>query len=229
MDVTLELAPLDSTDVGLIRSWRNDYRIWRWCRQSDLISDAEQARWFNRQAEDPAIKMYKLVVKTDGKALPVGVAGFTSIDFQHSRAEFSLYVAPEAQGQGLGRRFLEILFTHGFQNLGLSLIWGETFDGNPAAKTFEALGMVKEGTRRQFYWKDGRRIDAHLYSITREEWHGRDALGALRSPGSGLPSGGLSETGEALYAAAGASKEGKKAGAASEPPDDGKAQASRHD
>jgi RimJ/RimL family protein N-acetyltransferase len=29
--------------------------------------------------------------------------------------------------------------------------------------------MTKEGTRRDFYWKYGRWIDAHLYSITEEE------------------------------------------------------------
>lgn len=187
MDATLELKPLDSTDIGLIRAWRNDFRIWKFCRQSDLISDAEQVKWFNSLTDDKTVKMYKLVVTTPDTSGTVGVAGFTSIDYRNSRAEFSLYLAPEMHGKGLGRDFLKILLAHGFNNLGLNLIWGESFDGNPATKIFESLGMTKEGTRRQFYFKDGKRTDAHLYSITRDEWHARNDH---HSPAACEPAGG---------------------------------------
>ena len=170
MNVTISLAPLDSTDCEQIREWRNDYSIWRWTRQNDLISDVDQTAWFERQAKDPTIRMYKLVQTVGDHAQTVGVCGLTSIDHANSRAEFSLYIAPKFQKQGLGSRGLSVLLRHGFMNLGLNLIWGETFDGNPAAQMFEKLGFQKEGTRRQFYWKDGRFIDAHLYSITRAEW-----------------------------------------------------------
>lgn len=188
--VTLSLEALDSTDIGLIRSWRNNYEIWRWCRQVGPISDAEQVRWFNRQSEDPTIRMYKLAVRTEKEIKAVGVAGLTSIDQLNRRAEFSLYVCPEMQRHGLGKRFLSLLFAHGFDHLGLNVIWGETFDQNPAAKMFEKLGMLHEGTRRQFYWRDGRFIDAHLYSITAEDWYGREmALGGA-APDAGDERGG---------------------------------------
>lgn len=191
----ISLAALDSTDIGLVRQWRNDHRIWRWTRQFDLISDAEQVRWFNRQSEDPTIRMYKVVLETEEKgeddkpgvrAHTAGVCGFTSIDNVNRRAEFSLYVAPDLHGKGLGTVALKTLLVHGFQNLGLNIIWGETFDGNPAARMFEKIGFQKEGTRRQFYFRDGRFIDAHLYSITAEEFYARSSMGF----GGGLPAGG---------------------------------------
>jgi RimJ/RimL family protein N-acetyltransferase len=171
MNITLELLPVDSTDLEQLRSWRNDHRIWRWCRQSDLISDVEQKAWFERQAKDPTIRMYKAVRAVGSHVETVGVCGLTSIDQMNRRAEFSLYVAPELHKQGLGAKILALLLQHGFLNLGLNVIWGETFDGNPAWKMFEKLGFEKEGIRRQFYFKGGRFIDAHLYSITRESWN----------------------------------------------------------
>lgn len=171
--VTVCLGALDSSDMALVRSWRNDHRIWGWCRQNDLISDAEQVRWFNKQSEDPAIKMYKIVVAKDKALTPVGVCGLTSIDYVNRRAEFSLYVAPEAQGNGLGRAGLALLLGHGFDNLGLNVIWGESFAHNPAIKMFRSLGLCHEGLRRQFYFRDGKFIDAELFSITAEEWHAR--------------------------------------------------------
>ena len=162
--------------MALIRMWRNDYRIWKWCRQNDLISDAEQAQWFQRQHADPSIKMYKIVLagysekENQTKLVPVGVCGFTSIDHMNRRAEFSFYIAPPYQGQDLGRLGMSALLTHGFKNLGFHVIWGEVFDGNHALKLFEELGFRREGTRRDFYFRDGGFIDAHLISIKENEW-----------------------------------------------------------
>lgn len=169
---TLGLAPLDSTDMVQVRNWRNDHRIWQWCRQNDFISDAEQARWFDRQSADPSIKMYKILVQLEGadKTVAVGVCGLTSIDMTNRHAEFSIYIAPSAQGNGFGKQALSCLLTHGFKNLGLNVIFGEVFAGNPALTKFEQLGFVHEGVRRAFYFRDGKYCDAHLISMRADEW-----------------------------------------------------------
>jgi [ribosomal protein S5]-alanine N-acetyltransferase len=147
---------------------RNCELIRQWCRQYDEISPIEHRLWYERQATDPGIRMYTVW----GKNL-VGAAGLTSIDHINRRAEFSLYIFPEEQQAGYGRKALSTLLSHGFNNLNLNLIWGESFDGNPAISMFEKLGFVKEGTRREFYFKGGKYIDAHLYSIRSEEWMSR--------------------------------------------------------
>ncbi len=166
----LGLGPLDSEHVAEIRSWRNDYRIWKFTRQNDYLDDIEHGDWFTRQASDPTVKMYSIMLSDGESVRVVGVCGFTSVDYRNSRAEFSLYIAPGFQRQGLGKKALSVLLGHGFDNHGFRLIYGETFAGNPAAGMFEALGFRYEGTRREFYYKAGRHIDAHLYSILRKEW-----------------------------------------------------------
>lgn len=175
--VALALAPLDYKDMELVRMWRNDYSIWKWCRQNDFISDYDQEKWYRQQAEDPSIKMYKIMVSSHDekedktKLFPVGVCGLTSIDLAHHRAEFSLYIAPGYQGFNFGKMALTCLISHGFKNLGLHLIWCEVFDKNPAMSTYEELGFVYEGTRRHFYFKDGKHINAHILSIKEDEWN----------------------------------------------------------
>ena len=161
----VELRPLSMADAEVARLWRNDEAIWKWCRQNDLISHHQQMEWYKRQGSDPQIKMYSIYAANEF----VGVCGLTSIDHVNSRAEFSLYIAPEHQRMGYARKALKCLLMHAFKNLGLNLVWGETFDGNPAAKMFEELGFKKEGTRREFYFKEGKRIDCHLYSILASE------------------------------------------------------------
>ena len=104
----------------------------------------------------------------------VGVCGLTDINLIHRRAEFSLYIFPEYHRRGYAKDALKALFRHGFDDLNLHSIWGETFDGNPALSLFtDKLGMVYEGTRRQFYFKNGKYVDAHIISLTKEEFYER--------------------------------------------------------
>lgn len=166
------LGPIDRSHLPLLRSWRNDYRIWKTCRQNRLISDIDQEKWYIDQSTDESVRMFVIYVSDrsdlDGKA--IGVCGLTDIDLINRRAEFSCYIAPAYQGQGYASGALKTLFNYGFMMLGLNLIWGETFEGNGAELLFQRLGMIQDGTRREFYYREGRFIDAHLYSIRAEDW-----------------------------------------------------------
>lgn len=186
INVTIELRALDSTDAVRVREWRNDYRVWRWCRQSELISDVDQLAWFERQSKDPTVKFYGVWLRVGTGSELVGVAGFTSICTLNRRAEFSLYIAPERQRQGLGKQALSVLLTHGFKNLGLEQIWGEVLHGNHAIKVFKDLGFKLDGKRRAFYFKDGQTWDAYLISILRSEWDERNRS-PKPDPGDGKP------------------------------------------
>lgn len=162
----MNLSPISSFRLDQLRSWRNHDSIRTYCRQVGWISERDQEAWYRRQNDDPTIKMFVI----EDNHIGVGVCGLTDIDHLHRRAEFSLYIAPEQQRKGYGSKSLKMLFDFGFYELNLHMIWGETFSGNPAAKLFESIGMLKDGTRRDFYFKRGMYVDAHLYSITREEW-----------------------------------------------------------
>ncbi len=209
VDFSMFLTALDWPDAEKARVWRNDWRIMQWTRQSEFISDRDQRAWFDRQAADPTIKMYAVRTRCAGTDELVGVCGLTSIDWLNRRAEFSLYIAPNHQRCGYGREALKLLLKHGFENLGLNQIWGETFEGNPAIKLFAEIGMKLDGMRRDFYWKDGKFLAAHLISILAKEWIKDDSATDDKpgdsSPGAGfdneavrIPPGGLGgETQEA--------------------------------
>lgn len=151
-----------------LRDWRNDSRIRQWCRQTSLISPRDQDRWMATQNDDKTIQMFAVIDPSSG--VMVGVCGLTSIDLISRRAEFSLYIAPNKQGLGFGQMALKTLVKFGFDELGLNSIWGESFEGNPAMTMFKRVGFKLEGVRRQFYFKQGRFIDAHLFSILKSEF-----------------------------------------------------------
>lgn len=172
------------------REWRNDKRIRQWCRQYSLIDDRSQHLWEAKITTDPTIKMFgvelvtesrpehykvsntvPLVMRVEASHSYIGVCGLTSINRVNQSAEFSLYIAPWAQGKGYGKEALSLLLEHGFKDHNLNRIWGEVFDGNPARLMFEELGMKHEGTLRQSYFRVGKFIDSHIVGILRGEFH----------------------------------------------------------
>ena len=174
---SVKLGPLRHENSKRYFDSRNDWRIWKWCRQFDLLTEGNHDIWLERVQQGHKTRMYEVMTNVKDKEFPepVGVCGFTDIDHVNQRAEFSLYIFPEHHGFGYGMNALETLFKHGFQNLNFNRIWGESFDGNPAIKMFESLGMSKEGTRKDFYFREGKFIDAHLFSIGRKEWSRRSS------------------------------------------------------
>jgi len=163
----IRLNRIQPTEMHLIKCNRNSFNIRKWCRQKDLIHDAEQNLWFERQMQDPSIEMYSIL---DPNSLIIGVCGLTGIDKHNRNAEFSLYIFNTSHRRGFGRKALKTLFNHGFWNLGLNMIWGESFDQNPARILFKDIGMTEDGKKRQAYYKHGEFIDSYFYTVTMAEW-----------------------------------------------------------
>jgi len=163
----VKLDRIQRQDLDYLFKWRNDKRIYKWCRQFAPISRDGHERWFIDQDWSDDISMF--AIRPNPTAI-VGVCGLTSIDRVNRRAEFSCYIDPDQHKNGYGHMTLLTLFKHGFYDLGLNRIWGEVFDGNPALKLFEKIGMEVEGRRKEFYFRDGQFIDASLVSIGREQF-----------------------------------------------------------
>lgn len=152
------------TEADLLPTFvaRNNPSVYKWCRQNAPMHWAKHQEWFKWQANDPHTSMFAL----ERHGVVMGVCGLTSIDYVNSRAEFSHYTIPSHQGKGYAKEALDQLFYYGFCHLGLNRIWGEVFEGNPALTLFtDYLGMKIDGVREEFYYRDGRYIDATLVSI----------------------------------------------------------------
>jgi RimJ/RimL family protein N-acetyltransferase len=147
--------------------WRNNYNIFKWCRQHDLNDWENHSKYMQRISNDPTLKFY--AVRDSKKNQLVGICGLSSIDLINQRAEFSLYIGPEHQKHKYGKAALSLLCHWSFLHLPLNIIWGETFYGNHALKMFQSLGFRKEGRRRDFYFREGKFIDCILFSLKRGE------------------------------------------------------------
>ena len=181
------------------KEWRNSKEIMMYTRGSEILSDKDQDKWLTRIGEDKSLHFFGIEVEEKStvpgwKKRPaiVGTCGLSDYSAIHRTAEFSLLIGPEYHRKGYGERALRELLTYGFDNLGLRIIWGETFVGNPAQKLFEKLGFVKTGVHRERYYKFGKVVDAICFDMKKEEWD--DFRAGLRGGTHWLGSGAVSST-----------------------------------
>ena len=175
----VSLDTIEFDDIEIMRQTRNFSMINRWCRQCGLISRSEQGAWWERLQSDKTRKIYIIVT---ANAERIGVVGLTDIDHRNQNAEFSLLINPKNQSRGYGKLALKTILKHGFDDLNLNVIWGETYEGNHALKLFTAVGMTLDGIRPQHVYKDGKFFDSYMISIKREAFKALTKI-RLVSPG----------------------------------------------
>lgn len=112
------------------------------------------------------------ILPMDGVVLAVAEGGGRLLGFALYRlvlddAELLLLaVAPQAQGNGIGRKLLG-QFIDDAKTKGASRIHLEVRDGNDAIRFYEAAGFAPVGRRRNYYrGADGRQHDALTFVLT---------------------------------------------------------------
>jgi len=178
-----------STDLPYqqMRKWRNDYHIYKWCRQVSILSEEDQYRWQDTIRDNPTIKMYCIQVLDLGLShleeeclVPVGVCGLTSINLIARHAEFSIYIGKEYQKKGYGQKALYTLIRHGFEEFNLNKIWGDVFVGNPGKKMLRNLHFKFAPGHEEHYFKNGQYINTELAYLFKRDFDAFDYRGNIR-------------------------------------------------
>ena len=162
------LHPID--DTQMLREWRNDPGIRRWCREYRLITKGMQNQWQNGLDERNLMFSIKSESMKNHPGMYVGACGLTNISYVHRNAEFSIYIGSEFQRSGHAKAALQTLLNYGFGEVNLHRIWGESLYGNPAMGLYKTLGFRHEGIHTEAYFKDGKYHDSDTWSILQNEW-----------------------------------------------------------
>ncbi len=160
MTAPVELRPARPGDAAAIA--RVHVETWR-AAYAGIVPDAylvsmtaaKQALQWNHTIRRAAAP--EAVLAAESPELPGGrIVGFGSCGSARGQSAsgpgsgeiFSLYVAPDWQGQGIGRLLLEALFArlHG-GGLNQALVW--VLSGNPARFFYEALGGRRVAERKE--------------------------------------------------------------------------------
>jgi RimJ/RimL family protein N-acetyltransferase len=155
IDEDLLVRSVHIRDAEMIRVWRNSQLAV--LRQKSCVSWASQQSYFMSDVRSDFDSQYPdkilLAVERDGNMIAYG--GLVHFDWKARKAEVSFLAETEIAGTSADYldafpRFLSILKTIAFDDLGLNRIWAETYDtriGYVAA--LQNAGFHQEGRLRE--------------------------------------------------------------------------------
>lgn len=144
---TIELRPLEPTDLDTLYNWENDSALWV---VSDTVAPYSRAALWqyleNYTGDIFAQRQLRLMISLAGDGTPVGTIDFLNFDPLNNRAELGLFIAAEHRGKGLGHQALELLTAYAREHLGLRQLYVFiALDNTVCLKMFEDYGYRRVG------------------------------------------------------------------------------------
>lgn len=176
------------TDRLILRPWKEEdaQELYRYAKDQNVgpaagwpvHTDAQNSRQIikNVLSKD---ETYAVVLK--GKDSPIGSVGLmvgedSNIAINKDEGEIGYWLGVPYWGQGLIPEAVKELMRHGFEDIGLKVIWCGYYDGNKKSwRVQEKCGFKYHHTKKDVKLEliDDIRTE-HISCITKEQWLSRD-------------------------------------------------------
>jgi len=164
------LRPAERVDIPRFVRWLSHAETSRFLAKRSPLSLAMEERWFDKMLERHGSELWYFVVcrRKDGR--PIGTIALGDIDQPNGSAQVGITLG-EDRGQGLGTDAMRAILAFGFDELRLERVWLDVAEGNdPAIRSYEKAGFVREGTLRRAMYTAGTFCDVLRMAILRSEW-----------------------------------------------------------
>jgi RimJ/RimL family protein N-acetyltransferase len=170
----INLVALTREDLALYRHWLDDPRVTEFLEMGARPTrEAEcEALWrLANEAEDAVV--FAIAERKGGRT--VGTCGLYMIQWVARRAQFNILIGePSAWNKGYGTEAAHLILAYAFDVLNLNSVQlGVNADNTRAVRSYEKVGFVREGVRRQFVYRNGRYYDSVMMSVLRDEYQAR--------------------------------------------------------
>lgn len=125
--------------------------------------------YWRQRFMDPSNDTYNLVAVVNGRVVGMlGLHTFPSRPRRRHAATVGMAIHDEWQGKGIGTALMRVCVDLADKWLNLMRLELEVYtDNEPAIRLYERFGFEREGTLRQYAFRDGRYVDAYLMARLR--------------------------------------------------------------
>jgi len=189
--VNISLRAIEQKDLSLMKQWRNSDVVRPYVREFRFLSDRDQDNWWveyslSRRDSDwgsEIMIIQKHLQPSDFTALvgesvtgnwevseqntmPIGVGGFTRIQWRNRRAELTFYVGElEQRTADVIVGALYTILRKGFWELNLHKITWPVFGNDPNLPIYQKLIPAEAILKEEYFW-GGRYYDRYYLSLT---------------------------------------------------------------
>lgn len=162
------LRYIEEKDLELLRDLLNDPAIAVSVVDFAFpVSLGRQKEWFEKVY--PFEHAERFIIEAEGAS--VGSLIFTKVDPDNMTGEIGYKIAVPYQGRGYASCAVFAALPYLFFEKGFECITVRHLDSNrPSARILEKAGFKREGTWRKAVFRNGRRMDLALWSLTRDQY-----------------------------------------------------------
>lgn len=169
----IRLRAIERSEIPMLTGWFNDAEITQYIPLNWAMSQADEERWFEQMLQRPP-ELHPLMIDalTGDGWLPIGDCGFNDISWVSRSGNIGIVIGDKRYwSKGYGGDAVRLLLRYGFLGLNLNRIDLEVYQNNPRAiHSYEKVGFVHEGRKRQAMYKNGVYHDVFVMSVLRSEW-----------------------------------------------------------
>lgn len=167
------LTAIEHSDLEQLKNWRNKTEFRKYFREYRELNAEMQENWFEKKVlADQTTEMFSIRRLSDGILL--GCCGFVYLNWVHRHADLSLYIGWDDKyidEDGYAEESCRLLFSYGFNEIGLNKIWTEIYEFDSAKKNlYESFGFKQDGMLRENYFYDGKWWGSRILSLLKSDW-----------------------------------------------------------
>ena len=158
-------------DVPLFGKWFSDIELlnYLWMMPVFPQTEEDELEWFERTRKS---KDFLFAIRRIENNQLIGSVSLNEPEWRNRSSIFGIAIGDrDYWGKGYGTDATKIIIRYGFLELNLNRIELLVYSYNQRAiKSYEKIGFVHEGTRRQALFRDGHYHDIRIMALLREEW-----------------------------------------------------------
>ena len=159
-----ELRKLDLE--GSWFKWFNDKKITQYQDKRTFPNTIEkQSDYYEYISTSKTDIVFAIIEKSNDKH--IGNIGIHNIDYIHRRCEIGIIIGEiDYQGKGIAKLCINQVKNYIFDTLNLRRITVFIMHENIASiKSFESCGFAKEGTMKEYFFKNGDYLDNNIFGL----------------------------------------------------------------
>lgn len=162
----VKIIPLSKAYLEFLRQTRNHLEINKYMVEDVKISRQAQEKWYQGYLTRKDIKVFIALL---GKE-PVGYSQIRHIEPKHKSCELVFAIAPQFQGQGLGKQLCQQTVDYALRKLKMHRLWlGVLLFNQRAIKLYQQCGFKQEGILREAIFKQSKFYDLLIMSLIKNK------------------------------------------------------------
>jgi RimJ/RimL family protein N-acetyltransferase len=170
-DKSIAIRSIEESDLPLVQSWRNNYKISRYFREYREFSMIQEEQWYNDMIVDNRFEMFVIVDCISDEV--IGVTGLTYIDWVNRHADVHFYIGKDEVwiDKKYAPKAIEIIIKYGFGILNLNKVWAEVYEIDKLKLIFlKKTGFNIDANLREHYFYQGKYYTSHILSLLRSDY-----------------------------------------------------------